>query len=55
MGNKTQGHNEEFDNRVYKIIKVMIGISGLISIILALMLLAAGGIGLFALIKFVLA
>ena len=52
MGNKTQGHNEEFEDRVFKI---MIGISGLISIILSLMLLAAGGIGLFALIKFVLA
>lgn len=50
MGNKTQGHSEEFDDRIFRI---MIGICGLVSIVLTLMMLAAGGIGLFALIKFV--
>lgn len=50
MGIKTQEHDEEFEGRIFRI---MIGVCGLVSIVLTLMLLAAGGIGLFALIKFV--
>ena len=51
MGTRTQEHNEEFDDRIFRIV---IGVCGLVSIVLTLMFLAAGGIGLFALIKFVL-
>ena len=41
----------EFDDRIFR---NMIGICGLVSIVLTLMMLATIGIGLFALIKFVL-